>query len=125
MELGVQATGCLVHYWIVRAILEPKSGSVMFLSVPFDQVPPLTLKNFWKFLKLRKILFSLILLYLFYFLYLFVLFSLSISLGAAGLLVEWRGLVLGEKSLYWIVSPSARYSVIAMITAVKVAVPFL
>ena len=47
VELGVQATGCLVHYWIVRAILEPKSGSVMFLSVPFDQVPPLTWK-FWK-----------------------------------------------------------------------------
>ena len=33
--------------------------------------------------------------------------------------------MLGEKSLYWIVSSSGEYSVIAMITAVKVAVPFL
>ena len=55
----------------------------------------------------------------------FVLFSLSISLGAAGLLVEWRGLVLGEKPVDRIASSSGEYSVIAMITAVKVAVPFL
>ena len=75
MELGVQTTGCLVHHWIVRAILEPKSGSVMYLSVPFDQVPPLT----WKFLEIfffvmEENLISLDII-------VFVLFSLSILLS--------------------------------------------
>ena len=51
VELSVQATGCLLHHWIARAILEPKSGSMMFLSVLFDQVPPWHMK-FWKFWKL-------------------------------------------------------------------------
>ena len=45
--------------------------------------------------------------------------------GATGLLLQRKGLVLGEKPVDRIASSSGEYSVIAMITAVKVAVPFL
>ena len=78
VELSVQATGCLLHHWIARAILEPKSGSMMFLSVLFDQVPPLT----YEILEILEIgiFFPLILLYLFYFLYLSMFLSLFLYL---------------------------------------------
>ena len=69
-----------LHHWIARAILEPKSGSMMFLSVPFDQVPPLT----YEILEILEIgiFFPLILLYLFYFLYLSMFLSISLSLSS-------------------------------------------
>ena len=81
VELGVQATGCLLHHWIARAILEPKSGSMMFLSVLFDQVPPLTYKileileigNFFSFDIIVFVLFSLSI---------YVSISISLSLSS-------------------------------------------